>query len=393
VRVMTVHQAKGMQWPAVFVPCLRANRFPSRRQGGRSIWNVIPEDAVPNADRYKGTKEDERRLFYVALTRAEKYLFCCWGPVPDNQQQRKVSEFFTALTQSEFVLGADPSKEPRRLKSQERVADSPLPLTFSELRYYFQCPYDFKLRFLYGFDSPVNRALGFGKSLHDALCEIHAESIRGNVPTIADVPKLVQDHLHLPFANEQVRENSVRGAEKALTQYLQKHGNHLTRLEHAEKIIELKLADGIVVSGRIDLIRRTDTNETAIVDFKSGENTQPQEMTRLQLQVYAAGYQKATGKAADLVEIHNLEVGHIHREEVNDAVIQKTLSRVVEAGKQIRDVNLPKHKKWCDACHSCDMVGICRTKPASVAYSDEGNHSFRSDVDQNGASFRWVVIC
>ena len=302
----------------------------------------------------------------MALTRAEKYLYCSWGPVPDNQQQRKVSEFFTALTQNEFVLGADPSKEPRRLKSQERVADSPLPLTFSELRYYFQCPYDFKLRFLYGFDSPVNRALGFGKSLHDALCEIHAESIRGNVPTIADVPKLVQDHLHLPFANEQVRENSVRGAEKALTQYLQKHGNNLTRLEHAEKIIELKLADGIVVSGRIDLIRRTDTNETAIVDFKSGENTQPQEMTRLQLQVYAAGYQKATGKDADLVEIHNLEVGHIHREEVNDAVIQKTLSRVVEAGKQIRDVNLPKHKKWCDACHSCDMVGICRTKPAST---------------------------
>ena len=365
VMVMTVHQAKGMQWPAVFIPCLRANRFPSRRQGGRSIWNVIPEKAVPNADRYKGTREDERRLFYVALTRAEKYLFCSWGPIPGNQQQKRVSEFFTELTQGEFVLGADPCKAPCRLKPQPRVADSPLPLTFSELRYFFQCPYDFKLRFLYGFDSPVNRALGFGKSLHDALCEIHAESIRGNVPAIADVPKLVQNHLHLPFANEQVRENSVRGAEKALRQYLEKHGDHLTRLEHAEKTIELKLADGIVVSGRIDLIRRTDTNEIAIVDFKSGEDTQPQEMTRLQLQVYAAGYQKATGKDADLVEIHNLEVGHIHREEVKASVVQETLDRVVRAGKQIRDLNLPKHEKWCAACSSCDMVGICRTKPAS----------------------------
>lgn len=363
VRIMTVHQAKGMQWPAVFVPCLRANRFPSRRQGGRSIWNIIPEKAVPNADRYKGTKEDERRLFYVALTRAEKYLFCSWGPILDNQQQRRVSEFFTELTQSEFVLGADPSKPPHRLQPQARVADSPLPLTFSELRYYFQCPYDFKLRFLYGFDSPINRALGFGKSLHDALCEIHAESIRGNVPSISDVPKLVQDHLHLPFANTQVLENSVRGAEKALKQYLEKHGEQLTRLEHAEKTVELKLADGIVVSGRIDLIRRTDTNEIAIVDFKSGEDTQPQEMTRLQLQVYAAGYQKATGKNADLMEIHNLEVGHIHREEVKGSVVQQTLDRVVEAGKQIRDVNLPKHEKWCDACHACDMVGICRLKP------------------------------
>ena len=362
VRVMTVHQAKGMQWPAVFVPCLRANRFPSRRQGGRSIWNIIPEKAVANAERYKGTKEDERRLFYVALTRAEKYLFCSWGPLPDNRQQRRVSEFFTEFTQSEIVLGSDPRKPPLRLKPQARAADSPLPLTFSELRYYFQCPYDFKLRFLYGFDAPVNRALGFGKSLHDALCEIHAESIIGNVPTSKDVPKLVEDHLHLPFANDEVRENSIRGAEKALRLYLEKHGDQLTRLEHAEKEIELKLADGIVVSGRIDLIRRTDTDEIAIVDFKSGENTQPQEMTRLQLQVYAAGYQKATGKDADLVEIHNLEVGHIHREEVQKSVIQQTLNQVVAAGKQIRDLNLPKHPNWCDACHRCDMVGICRTR-------------------------------
>lgn len=363
VSVMTVHQAKGMQWPAVFIPCLRANRFPSRRQGGRSIWHIIPEKAVPNADRYKGTKEDERRLFYVALTRAEKYLFCSWGPVPGNQQQQRVSEFFTELTQCEHVLGKDPRKEPTRLEPQPRVPDTPLPLTFSELRYFFQCPYDFKLRFLYGFDSPVNRALGFGKSLHDALCEIHAESIRGKIPTIADVPVLVERHLHLPFANEEVRENSVRGAEKALRQYLQKHGENLTRLEHAEKIIELKLADGVVVSGRIDLIRRTDTDETAIVDFKSGEDTQPHEMTRLQLQVYAAGYQKATGKDADLVEIHNLEVGHIHREEVEESVIKQTLDRVVDAGKKIRDLDLPKHSDWCQTCQACDMVGICRSKP------------------------------
>jgi DNA helicase-2/ATP-dependent DNA helicase PcrA len=238
----------------------------------------------------------------------------------------------------------------------------PLPLTFSELRYFFQCPYEFKLRFLYGFDSPVNRALGFGKSLHDALCEIHAESIRGNIPTIKDVPRLVQNHLHLPFANEQVRENSERSAKEALKQYLEKHGEDLSRLEHAEKTIELKLADGIVVSGRIDLIRRTDTNEISIVDFKSGDDTQPQEMTRLQLQVYAAGYEKATGRNADLVEIHNLEMGHIHREQITAPMVQQTLDRVVKAGGQIRDLHLPKHAHWCNACESCDMAGICRDK-------------------------------
>jgi DNA helicase-2/ATP-dependent DNA helicase PcrA len=208
----------------------------------------------------------------------------------------------------------------------------------------------------------VNRALGYGKSLHDALCEIHAESILGRVPTIHDVPKLVSSHLHLPFANTLVLENSIRGAEAALRLYLNNHGNQLRTLEYAEKTVELKLADGIVVSGRIDLIRRTDTNEIAIVDFKSGEDTQPKEMTQLQLQVYAAGYQKATGKVADLLEIHNLEVGHIHREQVQDSIIQATLRLIVDAGKQIREMDLPKHTKWCKSCHSCDMAGICRIR-------------------------------
>ncbi len=365
VSVMTVHQAKGMQWPAVFVPCLRANRFPSRRQGGRTIWHVIPETAVPDADRYKGTKEDERRLFYVALTRAEKYLFCSWAPVPGNRQQQRVSEFFTDVTQSEHVLSKEPGRQPKRLEPKPRVPDAPLPLTFSELRYFFQCPYDFKLRFMYGFDSPVSRAMGFGKSLHDALCEIHAESIRGAVPTVAGVPDLVERHLHLPFANDEVRENAGKEAAKALRRYLENHREHLERLEHAEKTIELKLADGIVVSGRIDLIRRTDTNEIAIVDFKSSEDAQPTEMTRLQLQVYAAGYQKAVGKPADLIEIHNLDLGHIHREEVQDTIIKQTLDRVVEAGKNIRDVNLAKHETWCTTCSSCDMAGICRPRPAN----------------------------
>jgi hypothetical protein len=77
VTLATVHQAKGMQWPAVFVPCLRNNRFPSRRWGGLSLMHVIPPAAIRDFERYRSTLEDETRLFYVAVTRAQKYLFPC----------------------------------------------------------------------------------------------------------------------------------------------------------------------------------------------------------------------------------------------------------------------------------------------------------------------------
>lgn len=363
VQIMTVHKAKGMQWPAVFIPCLRNNRFPSRRQGGRSVWHVIPDTAVDNVDRYKGTVEDERRLFYVALTRAEKYLFCSWAPIAANRQQRNVSQFFRDVTDNEHVLTRDPGAElPPRITPRARHEDETLALTFSELKYFFTCPYLFKLRFLYGFDAPVNRALGYGKSLHDALAEIHAESIRGRVPSVDDIPRLVEDHLHLPFANTPVRDNLERSANAALTRYLNEHGQNLNRLEHVEKTIELKLAEGIVVNGRIDLIRRTDTNEILVVDFKSQERAQAEDITTRQLQVYAVGYEQLTGTKADLIEIHNLDRGGAIREVVDENLTAETIRIVEDAGRALRDNNLPRLENWCGSCVSCDLASICRNE-------------------------------
>ncbi len=362
VQIMTVHKAKGMQWPAVFIPCLRKNRFPSRRAGGRSVWHVIPENAVNNADRYKGTEEDERRLFYVALTRAERFLFCSWAPIASNQQHRKVSQFFRDFTDCDKVLTKDPSlPRPKPLPQKPRQEDLSMPLTFSELKYYFQCPYMFKLRFLYGFDAPVSRALGYGRSLHNALAEIHAKSLAGIIPTIADVPRLVSEHLHLPFANQQVDQYLRDSATEALTRYLNEHGKNLARLEHVEKNIELKLADGIVVNGRIDLIRRTDTNQLLVVDFKSDERAQAEDITQRQLHVYAVGYEQLTGNRADMIEIHNLDHGGATRELVDDNLTKETLETIETAGRSLRTNTLPRLKILCKTCKSCEQKGICRT--------------------------------
>ena len=49
VRIMTVHQAKGMQWPVVFVPALLRNRFPAARIGGRNVWHLLPARRRPRA--------------------------------------------------------------------------------------------------------------------------------------------------------------------------------------------------------------------------------------------------------------------------------------------------------------------------------------------------------
>ena len=108
VRIMTVHQSKGLQWPVVFVPQLVRNRFPSKGGGGRTAWHLIPAQAFSNATRYKGGIEDERRLFYVAMTRAQKFLHMTWAPTDGNQLAQAPSEFFTEVLASKYVKRRSP---------------------------------------------------------------------------------------------------------------------------------------------------------------------------------------------------------------------------------------------------------------------------------------------
>ncbi len=362
VRVMTVHQAKGTEFPVVFLPCLQKNRFPSKKQANR-VWSLIPRDAVKNAERYDGDVEDERRLFYVALTRSEKYLFCSWAPVAENQLYRKPSPFWEELTHREQFLTKDPPA--KKIAKKEPEPRRPLvnvELSFSELKYFFQCPYQFKLRFLYGFNPPLDEALGYGRSLHNALAEVHRRALAGDILGQDAVEELLDRHLHLRYAYPDL-EKSLRGsATVSLERYLHEHRDELDRLEYAEEDVQLTLEGGIVVHGRIDLIRRTDTNEVTVVDFKSEERAQAEEITRAQLHVYALGYQQRFGENADLIEVHNLDKGGSKRELIDDELLDGTLNTVREAGERLRENRLERVNAACNACKNCDMLGICRGK-------------------------------
>ncbi len=76
VDVLTVHQAKGLEWPVVFLPSLVKGRFPSQRAGQPQDWMLPPDVFSPLLrSRYEGGDPEERRLFYVAMTRARDVLY------------------------------------------------------------------------------------------------------------------------------------------------------------------------------------------------------------------------------------------------------------------------------------------------------------------------------
>jgi DNA helicase II / ATP-dependent DNA helicase PcrA len=371
VTLSTVHQAKGMQWPAVFLPCLRANRFPAKRQGGLGLFHVIPEQAIADADRYRGTLEDETRLFYVAVTRAQKYLFLGFSP-GKNQLYKKRSQFFDHCADQQWFSTRDTgvASDAPRLEPRARHVTPAVTFSFSELKYLFECPYQFKLRFLYGFNPPLHEALGYGKGLHDALAEMHKRAVAGDLVAKAEAEDLVERHLHTPYAYPELKATLHRAAVKAIERYFDEHGQDLERTVHSEKQIQVHVAPGITVDGRIDLIRRLDTDELAIVDFKSTARAQDEDVTRDQLHVYAVGYEELTGERADIIEVLNLdEEGKTIREEVEDPLLTAVRAQIKSAGDALRRNDLPRLPVWSEQCAKCDLAEICRDVPADAKRS------------------------
>lgn len=359
VQIMTIHQAKGLQWPVVFIPALIKNRFPSKKQGGRTVWHIIPREGIPRQERFEGTIEDERRLFYVAMTRSKKFLHMTWAPIFGKRLYQKASDFWENVLASKYVKRQQSDYSTRkRLHPEPRKEVSNVVFSFSDLKYYFECPYQFKLRVLYGFNAPLHEALGYGRSLHNILAEIHSRAIHGDYVQEGEVETLVERHLHTPYAYSALRKNLEVVSKKVISNYIYDNKDLFDKIEFSEKTIEIRLDDGISVVGRIDLVRHIDTGKTSIVDLKSSDRAQSENITENQLHIYALGYQELTGQNADYVEIYELDERKRKSRSVDNDFIINVKHEVAKAAISLRESNLsplPHVMK----CSKCDHLALC----------------------------------
>src|SRR5262249_10216526 len=308
-----------------------------------------------------------RRLFYVAMTRSQKFLHLTYAPIPGNQLFQNKSEFWDDVLASKFVKRRPADYSSRvRLPPTPRKGLSNVVFSFSDLKYFFECPYQFKLRILYGFNAPIHEALGYGRSLHNALAEVHARAILGDYANEGEVRALVDTHLHTPYAYPALKEKLEAAAEKVLTNYVQDNKSLFDKIEFSEKQIDISLGDGISVVGRIDLVRRIDTNETTIVDLKSSDRAQPEEVTETQLHVYALGYEELTGRRPDYVEIYELDERKRKPRSVDDDFIDDVKNKVRDAADALRQGNMPTAPSAVK-CRQCDYRGMCSVGTQAIA--------------------------
>ena len=115
VRVMTVHKSKGLEFDTVFLPNIMMSEFPAQNRGGKKYWHVLGGSFEENKDKYQSNIEDERKLFYVALTRAKSNLYISY-----QLSKKPVSLFVEEMAETDSLiinredLCYDPREEKRR---------------------------------------------------------------------------------------------------------------------------------------------------------------------------------------------------------------------------------------------------------------------------------------
>jgi DNA helicase-2/ATP-dependent DNA helicase PcrA len=168
VQVMTLHATKGLGFPVVFMPYCVERPYREAPPGF-----LDPETF--NFTRYQGSIEDERRLFYVGITRAKKFLYVTasrdLGP---RKRKKSPLKFFDELDNSYCVTTPKPDPTRRKkLPSKPYIEDYQFPTSYSELSDYIRCEYDYKMRYIYGFNPIIVQALGYGKQVHNILNILH----------------------------------------------------------------------------------------------------------------------------------------------------------------------------------------------------------------------------
>ena len=302
VKIMTVHAAKGLEWPVVFLPRISSRIFPS------SLRTRAPQTFLATGDYaasgYVGGDDGERRLWYVALTRCAKYLHVS----SLERRGTKPTGYFREI-QHDCVCGPNqvPLPLPEKIDPIPPAGANVLHTTYTAIAAFRRCEREYQLRTLMDFRPGVSEQFGYGQRIHDILAEIHQKAIAGEAVTPADVRALVEQRFHLRYTRGKPFKTLRDSAIAALVRYVKLARESLPSARASEKQFELIDHDSeALISGVVDLLENTDAPPlpsqreiVGLVDFKANridtveKHREVEESVRDQLQLYAVGVRYA----------------------------------------------------------------------------------------------------
>ncbi len=361
IQIMTLHATKGLGFPVVFMPyCVEK---PYRRSDAGFL-----NEKKFDFERYHGSIEDERRLFYVGITRAKKFLFITSCVYPSYRKQKKKPLQFLDEINSKFIIEQpipDPTKR-NKLPPQPASEDIRFPTNWSEMSYYLRCEYDYKMRYVYGFNPIIVEALGYGRQVHNIINLLHKLAQEtGRVPTDEEAAEILLNQFYLRYASKSYYENLKKSAMRSILKYLSMWRDDFTLSVSSERNFEMDFASALV-SGTIDLLKRKDSNEEVLemIDFKTGNEKRMDEELALQVQLYTIAAREALNLKVNKAYIHFLDAKKHTRIEVLTTPKQLDLARktVIDVIQGIVSRRFRRNPKNKIICNECDWRKFCPQK-------------------------------
>jgi DNA helicase II / ATP-dependent DNA helicase PcrA len=397
VKIMTVHGSKGLEFRFVFIVNLIDQRFPTvRRKDPIPLPEALIKEKLPEGDIHL---EEERRLFYVAITRAKEGLFLTSAEDYGGVRKRKMSRFLHELDLEEQATASEKdvvgpfvdqkvSAEKDPVESKSIVYQIPKHFSFTQLAAFASCPLQYKFAHILKIPVFGKYQMSFGKTMHETLQEFFRVWIeRQNTPqmnllegmTPATASGQIEDTLAgvnpIPikldelleiyesewidewYPNDKVRQEYKENGLESLKQYYAQVKQEQPQPNQLETGFTLKI-DDLVLKGRIDRIDQIEGG-IEIIDYKTGKaKDKLSSGDKKQLLIYQIAATECLGLVPKKLTYHYLDNNTSHSFIGKPEELEKLKTELLKALDKIRESKFNASPGF--HCKFCDFADICQ---------------------------------
>ncbi len=381
LKVLTVHAAKGLEFSHVFIINMVDQRFPTRaRKDSIEIPTSLVKDILPEGDFHL---QEERRLFYVSLTRAKTNLYLSWAKDYGGKTLKKPSQFLVEakLVPSEKVSAAT-GKVIFTKPAPQKIVFQQLPnsFSFSKIKAFKNCPLEYKYRYYLKFPTKGNRYLSFGQTIHltfeqflkDYLKRLNSkqQDLFGNTPGKIEIGsrEFLEQLYHQNWIDEWYQSKSQkemyrkRGL-KMLRTFYDYASQNIPAPKFIEQSFNMKI-DKYFFNGKIDRADLLQDGRIMILDYKTSEKvpkkTDKDDLDQLYIYQWAA-QEHLNEKVGGLAYWYLDENKFVQEEVAPEEKIAKLKNDLLETIEKIiytikYDLFKQEHDKLHD--HHCEFENL-----------------------------------
>jgi len=377
VNLLTVHSAKGLEFPVVFLVNLVAERFPTRNRAEQiPIPDELIKEVLPEGDSHQ---QEERRLFYVGLTRARDQVFLTASKYyGEAKRVKKLSPFIQQTLPVDFkfsgqVSQSKPSDQlsffdfktnPEVSSNSQTSISTPLNyLSYSQIEAFKNCPLQYYYRYVLRLPVPPSHQQSFGISLHETMRDLYQRSVDGQKTTKVQLLKILkQNWLSQGYSSKQHEQNALTQARKYLTEFYNQAFDFKLKPLALESSFKIKLANDLWVGGRIDRIDQLADGSLEIIDYKTGSvMDQKQANKSLQMTIYALA---ATNPGIYKQAPEQVKLSFYFFDGQQKVTTTRTKAQLMTAKKEILDIRDQIQTSDFQAqsnylCQFCDYKLLC----------------------------------